>query len=117
MRKLFILFLFCLALCVAGGNFKGKKRIADYNVAVNPELNPDCSGNYFTAGTHDSQPYYRRADGAWFLWWYLDAGYWHISTEAGVVGSYYWFRGPAITGNYSPGGSTIGTATVAVGAQ
>jgi hypothetical protein len=90
--------------------------VADYNVATNPALNPDCSCNYFLAGTHGAKPYYRRADGAWFIWWY-QLGYSYVITALlGVLGSGGWSQqNIVIPGNYAPYGTANGTATVSAG--
>lgn len=88
--------------------------VADYHVSGT--LTPDATCNYFLAGIYNGQPYYRRADGAWFIWWYTSANYWIISPELGetpITG--YWYKAPTITGDYTPVPAAVGIATVSAG--
>lgn len=79
--------------------------IADYNVTLEPPPVPDCTCNYFAAGTHEGKPYYRRADGLWYLFWNVAMERWLIWTEIGDPGIfYYWQQAP----NESPVGMYIG---------
>jgi len=84
---------------------------------VTGTLNPDATGNYLYAGTYNGKPYYRREDGAYFIWWCSSTSpdYWIISTAAGVIGGpiAYWYRESPEIGNYAAAGTATGTATVA----
>ena len=92
---------------------KAPVAVADYNVTG--ELTPDATCNYFLAGTYNGKPYYRRADGAWFIWWDSGPSYWIISTSVDVYDPAYWFRSLTILGNYSAAGTATGIATVSAG--
>lgn len=87
--------------------------ITPYNVTG--DLNPDITCTYFKAGTHNGKPYYKRADGLWYIFWYpfgLDE--WWISTALDSI-DVGWFRtDPNIEGAYTPHVVT-GIATVASG--
>lgn len=104
--------LMCRRPDVPDVNYSYQK--ADYQVTGS--LTPDATGNYFVAGTYNLKKYYRRADGAYYIWWYAGplGAQWVISNELGVVG---WLRGSMdIEGPYIPyGGGTSGTATVSAG--
>lgn len=84
-------------------------------VNVSGGIDPDATCTYFKAGTYTGQNYYRRADGAWFIWW--NGIYWTISAELGVETAAFWRGVPfaLVTGNYTPFGTASGTATVATG--
>jgi hypothetical protein len=78
--------------------------IDGYIIAVNPELIPDCSGNYFYAGEYEGEPYCRRVDGAYFIWG--DGVYWYISEILGELSGLFWRRTyPSIVGEYISVGS------------
>jgi hypothetical protein len=98
-----------------GGTYHEPPPVADYNVATNPELDPDCSCNYFLAGTHDGKPYYRREDGLFYLWYYQMWPIWIISTEISAEPSDFWGNETSILGDYGPFGSCRGIATVSAG--
>lgn len=91
------------------------------DLIVTGTLNPDSTGDYFQAGTHNGQPYYARDDDAWFIWYlYLamfDKHRWHISDELGDTSRPYWRRdldalGPP-PGSYGAQNGATGLATVA----
>lgn len=89
---------------------------ADYHVSG--VLTPDATGNFFEAGTHDGEPYYRRDDNAWFLWWSDFDHEWVISNLLGVYGVDYWNRFDVeIAGDYNPSAHAVGIATVASGPE
>lgn len=75
-------------------------------------MNPDATGLYDEAGVHNGKPYYRRHDGAYFIWrdgidffWILSIGLDNLIPS--------WTRGdPAVVGDYAPGGGWTGIATV-----
>jgi len=82
---------------------------------VTGELTPDSSGNYFYAGQKNGKPYYRRDDGAFFLWWNIvGISWWVINTNLDVF--YPWWTKQddqhIITGSYNPYGGYTGIATV-----
>lgn len=93
--------------------------VADYNVAVNPELVPDCSGNYFIMSTYNEKPCYRRADGEFFLYFLTSSNSWWISKILGYEGGTAWEGQQAeqIEGIYLAEEGFEGNATVAAGPQ
>lgn len=75
---------------------------------------PDGSGTYKLAGTYNGKDYYRRGDGAWFLWW---DGHtiWYITVMLGESVGYFWYRvDPSIEGIYINEPDTHGNPTVAL---
>jgi len=86
---------------------------ADYNVSG--DIAPNAKGNYFVAGMFNEQPYYRRQDSAWFIWWHEFPPFWVISSELAVFGPSYWQKDGPITGSYTPAGTATGTALVSAG--
>jgi len=85
-------------------------------VNVTGTLTPDATCTYFKAGTYNEKPYYRRADGAYFIWWFADANSWYITSVPGSEEEIFWIRmDPDIPGIYEPGGTASGTATVSMG--
>jgi len=85
---------------------------------ITGELTPDATCNYYVAGKYSEKDYYRRGDGAWFIWWHYDK--WWITTVLGGMPPFgKWFRYDSnIVGDYTPVGSeTTGIATVAEGSH
>lgn len=69
------------------------------------------------AGEYKDKPYYRREDGAWFIWW--DTFFWTITAEVGGGYEFEW-RGwvqEEIIGDYQPMASAEGWAHVAAGSH
>lgn len=94
---------------------KPEPKVADYNVTG--EISPDATCNYDEAGVHEEQPYYRRKDGSWFIWW-DGYDYWYISDALGDDTGYSWRReSPNIVGVYVPRNNTTGNPEVSVGAH
>ncbi len=95
------------------------KPIADYNVTG--DIFPDAKCNYFEAGTFGGKPYYRRTDGAYYLWWEgLFNIEWDITAfpPAEKPSENCWYRAdPNIVGIYSPAGTYTGNPTVAAGSH
>jgi hypothetical protein len=89
--------------------------VADYNVKTNPELNPDCSCNYFAAGTYNGKSYYRRGDGGWFIWWDGIHENWTISTMLGIMIPAWRSPKEQIIDIYDPYGGYAGDAIVYAG--
>lgn len=52
---------------------------------VTGTLDPDVTGNYFYVGVFNNQPYYRRADGQWYIFYYGYPYGWEIAHELGGV--------------------------------
>lgn len=99
-------------------NFFTQAQVLEWITPVNVsgELSPDATCTYFYAGEYNDSPYYRRADGEWFIWYNPEELEWMISTQVGVAGDYCWIRhDPVITGQYSPSPAAEGVATVAEG--
>lgn len=73
--------------------------------------------NYLHAGTFNNRPYYRRADGVYYLWW--DGGLsWIISAFLGPLGPPCFRRYDiSIIGEYEPFYGASGIATVSEGAH
>lgn len=87
--------------------------ITPYNVTG--DLTPDASCTYFKAGTYGGKPYYRRQDGAYFIWWYVSpVSEWWISDTVGGADVGWWRRDPNIVGDYATF-HTSGVATVSEG--
>lgn len=79
---------------------------------VTGTLVPDSTGSYNVAGMFGGKNYYRRKDGAWFIWWQGPAA-WIISEDLGVPGVFSWSRiDPSEEGDYNPIGGAAGIATV-----
>lgn len=101
------------------GTYHKPPPVADYNVTTNPELSPDCSCNYFYAGTYNGQPYYRRADGLFFIWWDEEDKQWTINAEVGNIYLPEWVRGDQydreIMGEYWNQQGTTGHPIVSIG--
>ena len=112
--SILVLLIAALTLCVEGKQFKGKK-LAVYNVSGT--LEPDAAGDYYYGGEYVGEPYYRREDGAWFIWWHPGPGRWYISSTVGYTGSYWRSPTTSILGTYMPSAAYHGTATVAAGPQ
>jgi hypothetical protein len=89
--------------------------VADYNVATNPALSPDCSCNYFYFDEYDGRPSYRRGDGLYFI--YYDAAQEGIFITANRPATFiYWSSDTGnIIGNYTPRLGAIGIAVVSAG--
>lgn len=90
--------------------------VADYHIEQNPELNPDCSGDYFDFGIHEMGQVYRRQDGMFFIFPTIE-GFWAIMNSITGEETQEWYAAqPAIIGTYnllSP--NAEGIATVAAG--
>lgn len=85
-----------------------------FDTIVTGDLSPDATGNYYEDGMYLGKLSYRRADGAWFIWWEPTPPRWYISPLKGWYGVPCWWRAdPNITGDYTPQGGT-GTATVTI---
>jgi len=83
---------------------------------VTGELTPDATGNYFEAGVYGGKPYYRRADGTYFIWWSPDEEDWSITRELGDVGvDGFWFSTTIPSENFAPAWPATGIATVTAG--
>ena len=75
-------------------------------------LVPDCVGCYELFGIYDGKYYYRRCDGAYFIW--QDAMHMYLSPILGDdVGLHWWYQwGMSPPGVYTPQAGAAGTATV-----
>lgn len=86
------------------------------NYHVTGILSPDATGNYFKAGIHHEKPYYRRADGIYFIWWNKYNTNWYITPVVGMVEDPGWERNDDnIVGTYQPFFGATGIATVRLG--
>lgn len=78
-------------------------------------LTPDATCMYFKAGMSAGKPYYRRQDGAFFIWWYpAPVSEWWISVAVWDADNGWRRADPNIEGDYIPWHHG-GTATVSVG--
>lgn len=96
-----------------------KAELPEYMISasVTGDLTPDVTCRYFRAGDYNGQPYYRRPDGSWFIWWDGDV-IWHISTALGGLPGGYWSRvDPDIEGPYPINFLTAGTPVVTLGSK
>jgi len=88
--------------------------LTDESYDVTGVLTPDVTGTYNCVGNYNGKPSYLLAAGGWYIWW-DNVDTWNISTVQGTQGTNYWTRtNPAIAGVYSPGGTAVGDATVAL---
>lgn len=108
--KIISILLFVFVVLVYGS--RGRYENADYS--INGELTPDATGNYFKAGEYGGKSYYRRSDGAWFIWWQVSD--WYISDAlGGGVEPKRWIRNDSnIVGDYEPRAGAVGTAAVSI---
>jgi hypothetical protein len=87
--------------------------VPDYNVTG--DVTPDCTCNYYYAGTYNNHPFYKRHDSVWYIWNAADGNTWFISAGPGIVHFPHWLRSsPDIVGSYVPIGVS-GVATVSPG--
>lgn len=88
--------------------------VADYHVTGT--LTPNAVGDYFYAGLLNTLPYYRRADGLYFIWAMTPEGDWLINNEVNNFLPPCFRRfGGNLVGVYTPILGAIGTATVITG--
>lgn len=82
------------------------------NYEVTGTLDPDVTGTYNPIVSFNDKRSYEITATQWFLWWDgLDT--WNISAAPGVQGADFWTRtDPDIEGDYDPGGTATGDATV-----
>lgn len=87
--------------------------IADYNVTG--DTTPNCECNYFEEGIFNGEPYYRREDGAYFI--FVDTVYHMIAATLELSLPNRWQRDSAggIEGLYAPQGTYTGDPIVAAG--
>lgn len=79
---------------------------------VTGDLTPDATGTFELAGTHEGKDYYKRKDGAWFIWFAGEDRY-YMTPELGHPSSTQWgHNGPTIEGEYYPEFDAFGIATV-----
>jgi hypothetical protein len=86
------------------------------SLKISGTITPDTAlGNYNNIGTHNSKDCYANADG-WKIWWDSTDSDWYISEVLGTAGSDYWSKADdPVVGDYTNGGTAIGTATIAQG--
>ncbi len=91
------------------------------DLVVTGTLDPDVTGNYNLAGTHNGGDYYEREDSAYFIYLYADifGDVWVIGDELGTA-DVAWalgYGGPDPTGEYTPVNESSGAAIVAAGLE
>jgi len=90
--------------------------IADYHINFDINIVPDCSCNYYAAGMHNGFPYYRRADGAFYIYRRLGENpAWIIADVLDKEDDLWEFSEPPIIGTYSDVGEVSGNPEVAAG--
>jgi len=86
------------------------------NLIVTGTLVPDATGLFVEAGVYGGYPYYRRGDGAWFIW--SSGQGWYIGSSLGSMpDARWWNQETNPVGIYQPynGGEGIATAVSAGG--
>lgn len=99
---------------VLGKNYQSAADLPEWTtpLSITGVLDPDATSTYLKAGTYNDKPYYRRLDGAYFVWWRV-VGLWVISVELGSWAGRLWtMADPEITGDYNPIPPATGIATV-----
>lgn len=87
------------------------------SASVTGDIDPDARCRYFRAGDYNGQPYYKRPDGSWFIWWDGDAT-WYISGTLGSLAPPYWARvDPDIEGTYPINFLSTGDPVVTLGSK
>lgn len=76
-------------------------------------MDPDCTGDYHHAGTHDGLAYYERTDHAFVIWWDSALESWTIAEEIEPDPDDYWRASAAIENVYSAYGDNEGSPHVA----
>jgi len=83
--------------------------------SVTGTLSPDAVCNYPLGGAFNGKAYYKRSDGAYFIWW-DGTDTWYISVVLGTPGAGHWLRNdPAIIGVFTAVAPNTGDATVGAG--
>jgi hypothetical protein len=83
---------------------------------VTGEVEPDCTGNYFLAGTFGGQPWYLHSSGNYSIWFVEGLDFWCISNAPGEYDFSWSGSGIDILGQYQPDPpNASGIATVASG--
>lgn len=76
---------------------------------------PDATGDYFLSGQLNGKNYYA-LNSSFFLYWQPIAGSWILSSVLGSHAGFYWSKlSDPVEGNYTPGGTAVGTAIVSAG--
>jgi hypothetical protein len=89
--------------------------IASTSYTSSGVTSPVSAGVYTWAGEYAGQLYFRRADGAFFIWWDSPTEKWFMSTGPGIGSPGFW-RSPtsSVVGTYSPTGTYTGNPIVVV---
>lgn len=61
---------------------------------------PDCTGKYILAGLYNGHDYYRRTDGAWYIWYAEAYDRWYIGYEFNGSFIPLWYHDTSIGGIY-----------------
>ena len=86
---------------------------SDPDYDVTGDGNPSPNGEYWYAGEHTGNPYYRRTDSAYFLYYHIPLVGWVLSTVLGGHGNGWWQRVDGIEGSYNPNAPYTGNPVVA----
>lgn len=88
--------------------------VADYHVTGN--VVPDCTCNYFYQGEHNDYPYYKRVDGAFFIYYFVyGLQRWHIADVLDKTDNCWNRENESIIGQYFDEGSVSGQPFVISG--
>ena len=80
---------------------------ADILYDISGAITPDAKGKYFTVGTYNGHPLYKRITGNWFLW---NNSAWYISAAPGQTTTPCWRNISGIEGSYNPFSGATGNA-------
>lgn len=83
-----------------------------FDAIVTGEVEPDCTGKYTLAGTHNDKDYYS-LNNIWVIWWNSEHNFWSIENIQLFPPIGYWRRDAGIiSGPYLPIDTYTGTAKV-----
>jgi hypothetical protein len=63
---------------------------------------PDVTGSYALAGIYGTRPYWRRTDGAYFVWWLPEYTEWELGPTLGTYATAVFYRVNHLLGTYYP---------------
>jgi hypothetical protein len=101
-----------------GGTYKEPFDARPIAYNVTGTLSPNSTCNYRAEGTYGGVTYYKRIDGAWFIWYRSGNQRWYITQELGNYNIIGWVRTlPNIVGDYNVINGASGIAHVSTGAH
>lgn len=87
--------------------------LSDPKYDMTGDGDPSPNGEYYETGMWLGKPYYRRKDGAYFIWWSPAITDWYITVALGDDSPGAWYRDVTIIGTYAPKAPYIGNPVVA----